>query len=274
MGVVKFELFYFMRYRATKLILLLAAILVCSTTWAQGNTQEQTHEKTTEKAQEQPVRKKKSEKQATKVSTEFGLGVGARYNLQFDVMPLSADFSPTIKMPVSYGAALQFRLNIGRSFGIQPEISYARSTVKIEDKAHNVTTKAKSNIVQIPLLLSFRIAMFRLNFGPVFTLMDEATYQLPKAEDNSIQQMHLGRLYPSVTYAAGISVKFAKIMMLDLRYADQFRGDWVNKLEMDDKNNYKRINQWVWTLDQNKQPQAQSFRTSCKSVQLRYSIVF
>ncbi len=214
--------------------------------------------------------------QGPKVSTEFGLGVAARYNM-FEVVPLSTDFSPEISMRMSYGAALQFRLNLGRTFGIQPEISYARSTLRINDKMNNFSTKAKSNIVQIPLLLSFRIAMFRLNFGPVFTLMDEATYQLPKAEDNSIQQMHLGGLYPSVTYAAGISVKFAKIMMLDLRYADQFRGDWVNKLEMvemDDKNNYKRINQWVWTLDQNKQPQAQSFRTRCRSVQLRYSIVF
>jgi hypothetical protein len=210
-------------------------------------------------------------KDQPKVSTEFGLGIGARYNFQFNVQPLSSDFTPELSMPVSYGAALQFRLNIGRSFGIQPEISYARSVLKINDKTNNFSTKAKSNIVQIPMLLSFRAAMFRFNFGPVFTLMDEATYQL---KDETDQQMYLGKLYPMVTYAAGISVKFAKIMMLDVRYADQFRGDWVNKLEIDDKNNYKRINQWVWTLDQNKQPKAQSFRTRCRSVQLRYSIVF
>jgi hypothetical protein len=198
------------------------------------------------------------------------LGVGARYNF-FDVHPISENFTPKMSMQFSGGAALQFRLNIGRSFGIQPEISYARSVLKINDKTNNFSTKAKSNIVQIPMLLSFRAAMFRFNFGPVFTLMDEATYQL---KDETDQQMYLGKLYPMVTYAAGISVKFAKIMMLDVRDADQFRGDWVNKLEIDDKNNYKRINQWVWTLDQNKQPKAQSFRTRCRSVQLRYSIVF
>ena len=195
------------------------------------------------------------------MSTEFGLGIGARYNFQFDVTPLCENFTPEISMPVSYGAASQFRLNIGRSFGIQPEISYSRSVLKISDKTNNFSTKAKSNIVQIPLLLSFRIAMFRFNAGPVFTLMDEATYQLPKAEDNSIQQMHLGKLYPMVTYAAGISVKFAKIMMLDVRYADQFM-------------NTKSENQWIWTLDQSKQDKAQSFRTRCRSAQVRYSIVF
>ena len=211
---------------------------------------------------EKPVSKMPAQKKDhPKVSTEFGLGIGARYNFQFDVQPLSSDFTPELSMPVSYGAALQFRLNIGRSFGIQPEISYARSVLKINDKTNNFSTKAKSNIVQIPMLLSFRAAMFRFNFGPVFTLMDEATYQLPKADDNSIQQMHLGRLYPTVTYAAGISVKFAKIMMLDVRYADQFI-------------NAKAENQYIWTLDQNKQPKAQSFRIHCRSVQLRYGIVF
>ena len=207
-----------------------------------------------------PVSKMPSQKGQPKVSTEFGLGIGARYNW-LQTLPTNGDFTPNISMPVSYGAALQFRLNIGRTFGIQPEISYARSTIRINDKTNNFSTKAKSNIVQIPMLLSFRIAMFRLNFGPVFTLMDEATYQLARADDESIQQMHLGRLYPAVTYTAGISVKFARIMMLDVRYADQFT-------------NTKAENQYIWTLDQNKQPQAQSFRTRSRSVQLRYSIVF
>ena len=211
---------------------------------------------------EKPVSKMPLQKKdRPKVSTEFGLGVGARYNFQFDTQPLSSDFIPKLSMPVSYGAALQFRLNIGRSFGIQPEISYARSTVKIKDEAHNFSTKAKSNIVQIPMLLSFRAAMFRFNFGPVFTLMDEATYQLANISDESIQQMPIGRLFPTVTYAAGISVKFAKIMMIDVRYADQFIDT-------------KAENQYLWTLDQNKQATAQTFRTRCRSVQVRYGIVF
>ncbi len=202
-----------------------------------------------------------------KVSTEFGLGVGAGYNFQLNVTPLCENFTPTISMPMSYGAALQFRLNIGRFFGIQPEISYARSILRISDKVHDFSTKANSNIVQIPLLLSFRLAMFRLNFGPVFTLTDETTYQLASVESEDILQMHLGPLYPTVTYAAGISVKFAKILMLDLRYADQFRGAWAERLD-------KRENQYLWTLDQKKQPTAQTFRTRFRSVQLRFGVVF
>ena len=204
-----------------------------------------------------------------KVTTEFGLGVGARYNFQFNVTPLCDNFTPTITMPVSYGAALQFRLNIGRTFGIQPEISYARNQLKIVDHqdGKEIVKKAKSNIVQIPMLLSLRAAMFRFNVGPVFTLMDEASYQLADAKDESIKLMPIGRLFPTVTYTAGISVKFAKVMMLDLRYADQFRGPEMEKID-------KRENQWVWTLDQNKQPKAQTFRTSTRNVQLRFGVVF
>ena len=219
---------------------------------------------------ENPVDKmpqQQSKSQQPKVSTEFGLGVGARYNF-VDVIPMCSNFTPTVKMPVSYGAALQFRLNIGRTFGIQPEISYAHNHLRISDKqdGKDIEPKpVKSNIVQIPMLLSFRSSMFRFNAGPVFTLMDETSYQLALGEE--IQQMPVGRIYPTITYAAGISVKLGRLAILDLRYADQFRGEWAEKLD-------KRENQWVWTLDKNKQPAAQTFRTRCRSIQLRFGVVF
>ena len=219
---------------------------------------------------ENPVDKmpqQQSKSQQPKVSTEFGLGVGARYNF-VDVIPMCSNFTPTVKMPVSYGAALQFRLNIGRTFGIQPEISYARNYLEITDHQDGKEIKpkpVKSNIVQIPMLLSLRAAMFRFNAGPVFTLMDETSYPLALGDD--IQHMPVGRLYPTVTYAAGISVKLGQYVILDVRYADQFRGKWTKELD-------KRENQWVWTLDQSKQPTAQTFRTYCRSIQLRFGVVF
>ena len=235
-------------------------IAIGSTALAQGES----YDKPTS-TQEKPISKMKSQKDAPKVSTEFGLSAGARYNIQFGVTPTCKEFTPVIKMPASFVAALQFRLNIGRSFGIQPEIAYARNFIKISDKQNSKDIKPKSNIVQIPMLLSFRIAMFRFNAGPVFTLMDENSYHLPIGDD--IQQMHLGRLFPTVTYAAGVSVKLGKVSVIDIRYADQFRGSWAESLD-------KRENQWVWTLDTAKQPAAQTFRTSCRSVQVRYGVVF
>jgi hypothetical protein len=62
-------------------------------------------------------------------------------------------------------------------------------------------------------------------------------------------------------------VKFAKVMMIDLRYSDQFRGREMDKID-------KRENQWVWTLDTSKQSKAQTFRTSTRSIQLRFGVVF
>lgn len=241
-----------MRYRVVKAFLVVFALLVGTVAVAQNNNDKPID----------PVSKMPSQRQSPKVTTEFGLGVGARYNW-FETVPISSQFTPKLTMPVSFGAALQFRLNIGKTFGIQPEISYARAKIKITDKTNDFSTKAKSNIVQIPMLLSFRIAMFRINFGPVFTLMDEATYQLADTADESIKQMQLGKMYPAVTYTAGISVKFAGVMMIDVRYADQF---------MDRKK--ESYNQYIWTLDQSKQAEAQSFFTRCRSVQLRFGVVF
>lgn len=197
-----------------------------------------------------------------KVSTEFGLGIGARYNL-FYVTPLCEDFSPSISTKLSYGAALQFRVNIGKVFGVQPEISYAYANVHINDEKHNFSRKIKYSTVQIPLLLSIKAAMFRFNAGPVFTLMDSPTYTLEKTVDGTTttQQHFLGKLFPTVTYAAGISVKFAGCMMIDLRYADQFR-------------NIKATNAYLYTLDEVQQPKAQEFRTRTRSIQLRFGYVF
>lgn len=237
-----------MKYSGLKLVLLIVALFFSITAIAQANSSKRV------------VRRAMQQSQPLKVSTEFGLGVGARYNW-FNVQPISEVFTPKITMRVSYGAALQFRLNIGKTFGVQPEISYAYANINIKDKTNNFSAKSKFSMVQIPLLLSFRIAMFRINFGPVFTLMDNPTYQLVNTTDETIKAMPLGKIYPTVTYTAGISVKFARCMMLDVRYADQF-------MPIQSENSY------IWTLDTTKQAEAQRFRTSSRSVQVRIGYAF
>ena len=240
-----------MRYKGLKSALTLLLIVASFTALARTSSPENPVSKMPKQRQEKSDR--------PKISTEFGIGIGARYNW-FDVTPISSDFTPKLTMRMSYGAALQFRLNIGKIFGIQPEISYAKSKLKIKDEVHSFSTKANSNIVQIPLLLSAKVAMLRFNIGPVFTLMDETSYNLTR-DDNSTQQMPMGKLYPLVTYTAGVSLKLGRFMMLDLRYADQLKE-------------IKSANQYIWTLDTNKQPKAQEFRTRSRSIQLRYSVVF
>ena len=188
------------------------------------------------------------------VRTELGLGVGAQYPwMKMIDKPegMTAVFSPRM----GFGAALQFRISIGKVFGIQPEVTYSYSTIKIEDTAHDLSVKARTNLVQLPILISIRAAMFRFNAGPVITLMDNPYYTI------SGEKAYLGRLYPTVTYAAGVSVKFAKCMMLDLRYAGQF-------------SNIKAHNEYVWSFDETQQAEAYKFRTRNSSVQLRFGYVF
>lgn len=242
-----------MNYKSLRISVLLLLLVVSSVALAQSVSADKVVQRAMQQQQQQ-------QRQAPKLTTEFGLGVGARYNW-FTVQPTCTGFTPDIKMRMSYGAALQFRLNIGKTFGIQPEISYAYSTLRIKDKTNNFSTKAKFNMVQIPLLISFRAAMFRFNFGPVFTLMDNPTYQLVDASDESIKQMPLGKIFPTVTYTAGVSVKFARCMMIDVRYADQFTD-------------IKSENSYIYTLDTTRQPKAQTFRTRSRSVQVRFGYVF
>lgn len=200
----------------------------------------------------------KKERKEVQVTTEFGLGVGAQYNW-FSLYDQSTDMTAQLKMTMSYGAALQFRLNIGKTFGIQPEVTYSYGTVRIADSVHDFTTKARLNLVQVPLLLSLRIAMFRINAGPVFTLMDSPTYNLTMGD--KIQKCYLGRFYPTVTYAAGVSVKFAKCMMVDVRY----QGEFMDK---------KSHGEYLYSLDENVQPKAASFNNRIGNVQVRFGYVF
>lgn len=168
-----------------------------------------------------PSPKRNKSQKEMKVSTEFGLGVGAQYNwLECEPGYEGID----LKYGFSGGASLQFRLNIGKYFAIQPEVKYSYGKVKVSysQQDFNFTTKAKFSLVQVPLLFSFNLSALRFNFGPVFSLMDNPEYMFQNA-DGSYEKCYLGKIYPTVTYTAGVSVKFAKCFIVDIRYTGQFR---------------------------------------------------
>ena len=230
---------------------------------AQSSTVENTKVKS-----EVETKKEKKQKEPVKVSTEFGLAVGGLYNFM-EIVPVSENFTQKItgvlgeKVPGNIGAvaALQFRINIGKTFGIQPEIMYSYSTLKFSGPEHN-GIKVKCSLVQMPLLVSFRAAMFRFNFGPVFTLTDNPTYQrVDKSDNNNIKTMPLGKLNPTVTYAAGIGVKLGRRALIDVRWASQFKD-------------IQSRNEFFWSLDKSEQPNAVEFYTRNSSVQVRLGLVF
>lgn len=199
-------------------------------------------------------------KQKPRVSTEFGLAVLGKYSF-IDVVPVDA-FPHKITTNFGVGASLQFRVNFGRYFGFQPEVQYAFSILKFRSTngAHS-PIKVKDNLVQMPLLLSLRLGIVDINFGPVFRLMDNNNYVLTNPADKSTQQLRIGNIMPLVTYAAGVSVKLPKNMVIDLRYMGQFKD-------------IKSANEFLWTLDQTKQEKAERFRTRNSSIQLRFGFIF
>ena len=208
-------------------------------------------------------------KDPIKVTTEFGLAAGALYNFM-EIVPISENFTQKISGPfgdkmegnIGAVAALQFRINIGKWFGVQPEVLYSYSTLKFSGPEYKEAIKVKCNLVQFPLLLSLRAAMFRFNFGPVFTLTDNPTYQLADTE-SKIQTMPLGKLNPTVTYTAGIGIKLGQRVLLDARWASQFKD-------------IQSENEFFWSLDETKQAKDKpiKFRTRNSTVQVRLGVVF
>ena len=188
---------------------------------------------------------------ATRVTTEFGLLGGASYSwMTTSNRPegMTADFS----VSPAFGASLMFRLNIGKVFAVQPEITYNYSTIKITDSNVDFKSKVKCNTVQIPVLLSLNAAMVRFSTGPVFTLMDDPYYIVQN------QKSYFGSIYPTVTYTAGVAVRLLRHMVIDLRYYGQFCER-------------KSTNAYIHNLDM---PQAYEFKTSHSSLQLRVGYAF
>ena len=183
------------------------------------------------------------------VTTELGLLGGVSYPWMRAMRPegMTASFSPTVVV----GGTLQFRVDIGKVFAVQPEVIYNYSVIRITDESHGVSAKVKCNTVQMPLLLSVNIAMVRINVGPVFTLMDSPYYMLQS------EKIEFGRLFPTVTYTAGVAVRIVKHLVIDLRYYGQF-GE------------RKSHNAYVY----NPEITATEFKTRHSSLQLRVGYAF
>ena len=61
------------------------------------------------------------------------------------------------------------------------------------------------------------MAFFRINVGPVLTLMDNPSYK-----DRNGEKVMFGRLYPTVSYAAGVGVCLLNHFLIDLRFVSRF----------------------------------------------------
>lgn len=148
--------------------------------------------------------------------TEFGIVAGVNQPFMRADMGQS---SASLKATTGFTAGLHMGLRIVGVLGIQPEILYSYHKIGITDEKQKFTTDIKCNTMQIPVLVSLRIAAVRINVGPVFTVMDNPTYL-----DKDSEKVLFGRIYPTVSYAAGVSACLFGRLLIDGRISSGLKS--------------------------------------------------
>ncbi len=168
----------------------------------------------------------KSPKGGPQIRTEWGITGALYYNTMqlVDAPHDTAVGNLSTRPRLGYGVGLHMALRIGRFFAVQPEVNYHYSSIKSTETKIKHNANVKINTVDIPVLLSFRIAnVLRLNAGPLFTVMNNCFYTDSKGE----KQM-FGNNRPTFGYSAGAAVALLNKLMIDVRYIGYFKPTLQN----------------------------------------------
>ena len=150
------------------------------------------------------------------VRTEWGVVAGVHHPLaKFNMGSSTAE----LKANTGFAAGVHMGLRIVGILGIQPEIIYSYNKIALTDEPQKFKSDIKCNTLQVPVLVSLKFGLVRLNVGPVFTLMDNPTYLDRKGE-----KVMFGRLYPTVSYSAGVSVCLLRRLLIDARVGGGFKA--------------------------------------------------
>lgn len=168
----------------------------------------------------------KGSKSTPHLRTEWGVTGALYYNtMQLADRPHdTAVGTLSLRPQIGYGVGLHMALRIGRFFAIQPEVNYHRSSIKSSNSKLLHNANVKINTLDIPVLLSFRLGnIFRLNAGPLFTVMNNCYYTDSKGD----KQM-FGNTRPTFGYSAGAAVVLLRKLMVDVRYMGYFKPTLQN----------------------------------------------
>lgn len=159
---------------------------------------------------------------------EMGLTVGGVY--LFTSMPEEIDASAKLGLR----AALQMSYIWQESCALQMEIGYLYN--KIEAGVESNRMDVKSNVLEIPVLFSYRgLGRMRLNLGPQFSLGGTARYQLPS------EKIEFGRLRSTVGYVVGLGVDISDHLLLEARYT----GSFARSLNYFEGREFESRSKWV-----------------------------
>lgn len=140
---------------------------------------------------------------------EMGISIGGAYLMTS--IPEAINAEPKLGVR----AALQMTYLWQECVGLQMEIGYLYN--KIKAGAENNQLDVKSNVVEIPVLFSYRAwGRMRFNLGPQFSLGGTSRYDHPQ------ERIEFGRLRSTVGYVAGVGVDLSDHLMVEARYTGNF----------------------------------------------------
>ena len=138
---------------------------------------------------------------------EMGLSLGAAAALMDVEAGSGVDLSPK----VGIRAALMMALVWQDDYALQIEMGYLHN--KIEASRGGVEQDVKSNVMEIPIMFSYRgLGPLRLNVGPVLSLASSARYS------NGVERIEFGRVRPTLGYTAGVGVELSRRIVVDARF--------------------------------------------------------
>ena len=139
---------------------------------------------------------------------EMGVSVGAAY------MGMSAE-GVELQPKLGMRGALTMSLCWYDAFALQMELAYVYN--KIEGKMGKSAYDVKSNVMEIPIMFSYRgLWPMRFNAGPVLSLAGTGRYSTGR------EKLEFGNLRTTVGYTAGVGVNISDSVVLDARFTGNF----------------------------------------------------
>lgn len=139
---------------------------------------------------------------------EMGVSAGATY------MAMSAE-GVALQPKLGLRGALMMSLCWYDAIALQMELGYVYN--KIEAKSDKVAYDVKSNVMEIPVMFSYRgLWPMRFNVGPVLSLAGTGRYSTGQ------ERVEFGRLRSTLGYTAGVGVNISDSVVLDARFTGNF----------------------------------------------------
>lgn len=135
---------------------------------------------------------------------EMGISVGAAY------MGMEAE-GVELQPKLGLRGALTMSLCWYEQMALQMELAYVYN--KIEAKAGKSACDVKSNVMEIPIMFSYRgLWPMRFNVGPVLSLAGTGRYSTGQ------ERVEFGRLRSTLGYVASVGVNISDRVVLDARF--------------------------------------------------------